>query len=133
MGSELLTIFSGIEHRCLTYYSGAVGLSLSVIPLREQLIGNLRPILLILMAGVGFMLFIACTNVASLLLVAEKSASERLLLEQHSVFIHPNPLSTLTEPLLRFLASGTSHHRNGQRPDCSVSAPLVIFDESMCP
>ena len=60
--SELLTILSRIEHEYPTYYSGAVGLGVSVISLRQQTVGNLRPTLLILMAGVGFMLLIACTN-----------------------------------------------------------------------
>jgi putative ABC transport system permease protein len=66
--AEMATIFDRIERKYPTYYSGAAGLGVSLIPLRQQMTGNVRPTVLVLMAGVGFMLLIACTNVASLLL-----------------------------------------------------------------
>jgi putative ABC transport system permease protein len=64
--AEMATILDRIMHNYPKYYGGAVGLGISLIPLREQMVGNLRPTVLVLMAGVGFMLLIACTNVASL-------------------------------------------------------------------
>jgi predicted permease len=48
-------------------------LSVSVIPLSEILIGEVRPILLTLLGGAGLLLLIACVNVASLVLVRSES------------------------------------------------------------
>ena len=66
--SEVGSLLARIERKYPTYYSGAVGIGVSLIPLRQQMVGDLRRIVLILMVSVGFMLLIACTNVASLLL-----------------------------------------------------------------
>jgi predicted permease len=58
-------------------YPSNTGQGASVEPLTDLLIGNVRPILLALLAGAGLLLLIACVNVASLVLVrAEKRQRE---------------------------------------------------------
>ena len=49
------------------------GQGASVMPLADAMVGDIRPILLVLLGGAGLLLFIACVNVSSLLLVRAES------------------------------------------------------------
>ena len=107
--AEMKTILARIEQKYPVYYSGAVGLGVNLVPLREQMVGNVRPTVLVLMVGVGFMLLIACTNIGGLLLargeVRKKEIATRIAIGAGRARIIRQ---LLAENLVLFLAGGAA-------------------------
>jgi putative ABC transport system permease protein len=63
--SELSVIGNNIAQQ---FKDSHTGVTVKLIPLQEQVVGQVQPILMLLLAAVAFVLLIACANVASLLL-----------------------------------------------------------------
>jgi len=62
------------------YPDSNTGWNLRLVSLRDQLIGNTKPTLFILLGAVGFVLLIACANVANLFLVRAAARQKEIAL-----------------------------------------------------
>jgi putative ABC transport system permease protein len=73
--AQLSAISKRLEQQ---YPEDDAGWGANIVPLREELVGDVRPALLILLGAVAFVLLIACANVANLVLATTLSRRKEL-------------------------------------------------------
>jgi len=92
------------EERDPQYHTG---IGLRIVPLRDEFLGPVGPVLLVLLGAVGFVLLIACSNVASLLLARSASRRKEVAIRQAMGATRLRLVrQLLTESLVLSLAGG---------------------------
>ncbi|MDQ3918701.1 MAG: ABC transporter permease [Acidobacteriota bacterium] len=105
--AEMGVIMNRIWEKYPEYYKDAAGSRVDIIPLHEQIVGGVRPALLVLLGGAGFMLLIACANIANLLLARAGARHKEIAVRAALGASRPRVIrQLLTESLLLFSLGG---------------------------
>ena len=75
--AEIETVVRGMRQRYPDNYPQSDSFGATIFPLKEQVIGGMQPLLLILSGAVGLVLLIACANLTTMLLARAARASAK--------------------------------------------------------